>query len=321
MTSSTIEGLGIILFGPGGYVFAGILGGIVGSFINVAAIRMPKGLSVVRPGSHCMNCKTPIAFYDNIPILSYLILRGKCRKCKKSFSPTYAIVELIMAVLGVLCLQHSKGFAEGDPLLLIAHFLTELSFCGVLATLAIIDLRTWILPDVITYPSTLFFWGAAVSLGRLDWGDALAGAGLGFGALAVVILGYKMLTGRDGMGWGDAKLLAAAGAFLGWQALPLIVFLAAIQGILVAMLLALTQTSLEPVEPYVPLEGSPEEENSENAEENRNSKDEDLTNEEPEEAEPPKTWRHAAMPFGPFLALASIETLFLGPFFFFEFFL
>ena len=164
-----------------------------------------------------------------------------------------------MAGLGVLCLYHSRGFAESDPWQLLAHFFAEITFCATFASLALIDLKTWILPDRITYPAALFFWGVAVSLGRLSWGDALAGAGLGFGSLAAIILVYKGLTGRDGMGWGDAKLLAVSGAFLGWQALPLIILLAAVQGLLGAVLLAATQTSLEPTEPYLPLEGEDDE--------------------------------------------------------------
>jgi len=334
MTSSTIEGLQIILFGPGGYVFAGIMGALVGSFVNVVAIRLPKGLSIVKPPSHCMSCETPIAFYDNIPILSYIILRGKCRRCGVRFSPFYAAVELIMAILGILCFFHSRALVKSDPLLLSAQFFTALSFCGVMVAITLIDLKTWIIPNVITYPSLFFFWGATVSLGRVHWGDALAGAGFGFGSLGVVILGYKWLTGRDGMGWGDAKLLAVAGAFLGWQVLPTIIFLAAFQGLLAAMILIVTKKSLDPRESYVPLENI-----ENNVEQKANDEVHDGTdahhtqkatavsehdgrnkggheNNEYEKAdaehERTESWRHVAMPFGPFLALATLEALFLN---------
>jgi leader peptidase (prepilin peptidase)/N-methyltransferase len=273
----------VIALTPWGYLFAGILGGVIGSFLNVVACRLPKGQSIVRPASHCMHCQKPIAPYDNIPIVSYLWLRGRCRHCKTRFSPGYALVEALMAALAVACLYHVRGQPISDAWIVVAHFVAELVFCATLLVVALIDLRTWIIPNVITYPAMGVFWGMAVSLQRLSWGEALAGLGLGFGGLAGLLLLYQYITGREGMGWGDAKLLGAIGAFLGPQALPVTVFLAAVQGLLAAVVLVLSGRSLAPSEPYLPLEESTD---SETTAEAQNPTAQDPTAQDPTAQDP-----------------------------------
>jgi leader peptidase (prepilin peptidase)/N-methyltransferase len=316
--NESAQGIDLIVFSDWGYLVAAILGALIGSFVNVVVIRLPKGMSVVRPGSHCMSCDAPVAWYDNLPILSYLILRGRCRRCGARFSVVYMLVEVLVAGLAVACFAHARASQAHDAWAVAGHFSAELAFCAVLAAIALIDVRTWIIPNVITYPSMAIFWGAAVSLQRLSWGEAVAGLAFGFAGLGGLILVYHWVTGREGMGWGDAKLLGLIGAFLGWQSLPLVIFLAAVQGLAAAVLLVATGRTLAPSEPYVPLEDErgeredEEEEAQDEHERNEHEHGEGGEGDEGKREDAPTSWRHVPLPFGPFLALAGVEALLLG---------
>ncbi len=280
------------------------LGASVGSFLNVVMIRVPRGESIVSPPSHCMSCGAAIPWYDNIPILSYLILRGRCRRCKAKFSPAYAVTEAITAVLALACFFHARTDA---PWLHLSRFLAEFAFVSVLIVLAGIDAKTWILPNRIVLPAIPVFWSMAVLTHELTWSDALIGASAGFVVLALVILGYGLATGRMGMGWGDAKLMAALGAFLGWKALPLIILLGSFQGLLAAIVMLSMGKTSRPTEPYRPLsDEEPQAKEGSHDEGTGATKDDELA----EQLSHPDSWRHTALPFGPFLALAAIETLF-----------
>lgn len=299
--STARGGVELMLSGPWAYVVAALLGAVTGSFLNVVIVRLPEGISIVRPASHCMGCKTPVAFYDNIPLFSYLILRGKCRHCGVRFSALYFFVELASTALAVAVFHHTAN--PGDPWIGAAHFVAEFVFVSVMVVVAFIDLRTWIIPNVITYPAVLVFLGTSILLRRLVWWEGLAGAAAGFSVLAVTIWGYLRLTGREGMGWGDAKLLAAVGAFLGWRHLPAVVFLGAVQGLIAALVCLALGRSMEPTHTFVGLEDDENEQGEEG-----DTEEEDAGNEE----EKVRSMRHVPVPFGPFLALAAVEVLFFG---------
>lgn len=206
-------------------VFAGIFGAMVGSFLNVVIHRVPRGESVVHPRSRCPRCASQIAWYDNLPILSWLLLRGRCRGCGESISARYPLVELVSALLAAaLAVRLGPGVAA----------LAAFYFAASLLALTYIDLDVQLLPDRITLPGIVI--GLAVAF-LAPPGDrlvepqaALAGALLGGGILWLVAWAYHAVSGREGMGGGDVKLLAMIGAFLGWQGVLLTLLLASFIG-------------------------------------------------------------------------------------------
>jgi leader peptidase (prepilin peptidase)/N-methyltransferase len=207
----------------------GIFGLMVGSFLNVCIGRLPAGESVVRPPSHCPQCRTPIAWYDNIPVLSYLVLGGKCRACKAPISLRYPVVEIVTGAAFVL-----QGFAIGDDWALLA---ARLVFTALLIVLFGTDLETMRLPDVLTLPGIVA--GLAFSL----WlppgiSAALIGAALGAGILYAIRWLWYQWKGIEAMGLGDVKMLAMIGAFLGWQQVLVVLFLASLAGALIGLTLA-----------------------------------------------------------------------------------
>lgn len=186
-------------------IFSAILGAVVGSFLNVCIYRIPSGKSVVFPASHCPACKHPIKFYDNIPIISYLMLRGKCRHCSKRISPLYPVIELLTAVISVfLFRKYGLSF----------EYLFSFVFTCALIIIAFIDLKHQIIPDVITLPGIPLFALAAIFFMDVTIRDSLIGILAGGGFLSLIAIGYQLLTKRERMGGGDINLLAMAGAFL-----------------------------------------------------------------------------------------------------------
>src|SRR3989338_2029905 len=195
-----------------------IFGSVVGSFLNVCIARLPKGESVVSPRSHCPLCNTPIHFYDNVPLLSYVWLRGRCRFCRESISPRYFIVELLMAFFSVLLLGR---FGLG------LTFFVNFVLVAALIVISFVDLDVRIVPDVISIPGIGL--GLLASLVQYQWAiermcnppspiSSLVGILVGGGSLLLVAWAYQLFTGVAGMGGGDIKLLAMIGAFLGWPA-------------------------------------------------------------------------------------------------------
>ena len=222
------------LFGPIGFVAAFVWGAIWGSFANVVVVRLPRGGSLVRPSSHCTQCSAPIRWYDNIPLISYWILRGRCRKCGAHFSPRYFFVELLMALLS-MAVWWRAAYAESLPLAL-SHFSIEFLFVGTLVVLSAIDLEHMILPDKITLPGIVVFFGLGfLEPGAPIWWHRLIGITVGWGFVWLVAEIFYRLTKREGLGLGDGKLLALVAALLGFQALPFVLFLGALQGLLVAV--------------------------------------------------------------------------------------
>lgn len=208
------------------YIFSFVLGAVVGSFLNVCIYRLPTGESVVFPPSRCTSCGTRIRPWDNIPLLSWLILRGSCRACGAKISARYPLVELIN---GLLCLALFLKF--GPTLTFAALFV----FCSALVAITFIDLDHQIIPDVISLPGIFLGFGASFLLPWVSWGDSLLGILLGGGSLFLVAVGYEFLTKKEGMGGGDIKLLAMLGAFLGWKAVLPIVFISSLLGTLVGV--------------------------------------------------------------------------------------
>lgn len=207
--------------------FAFVFGAIVGSFLNVVILRLPDPeASVVFPGSHCPRCQTPLRWYDNIPILSFLFLRGRCRRCRERISWQYPLVELAMALL-------SLGLF--GRFFLTIDFLIYFVFAAALLVIIVIDFYHQIIPDSISLPGIPLGFAASFVLIGLSWQDSLLGLLFGGGIFYAIALLYYLLTKRQGMGGGDIKLLAMIGAFQGWQALPFVIFCSSLLGTLVGL--------------------------------------------------------------------------------------
>lgn len=208
-----------------------VFGLLIGSFLNVCIARLPAGESVSSPGSRCPACATPIRWYDNIPVVSYLVLGRRCRACKAPISVRYPLVELATAVAFAL----QAWLLPPDPIVLAQHLL----FTALLIVLFGTDYDVQRLPDVITLPGTVAGILIAVFV-MPGFVASVAGAALGAGVLLFVRWGWKRLRGVDGMGLGDVKMLAMIGAFLGWRQVAVVLFLASLSGAVVGLALAAT---------------------------------------------------------------------------------
>lgn len=213
-------------------VFAFLLGAAIGSFLNVCIYRLPLGESIVFPASHCPACGTRIRPWDNIPLLSFLLLGGKCRSCRAAISFRYPLVELLN---GLLTLALFLKFGPSPT------FLVLLVFSSALVAVTFIDLNHQLIPDVISLPGIVVGFAASFFLPWLGWLNSLIGLLLGGGSLLVVAYLYQFLTKKEGMGGGDIKLLAMMGAFLGWRAVPFIIFAGSLVGSVVGITLMLVQ--------------------------------------------------------------------------------
>jgi leader peptidase (prepilin peptidase) / N-methyltransferase len=209
-----------------------ILGAVVGSFLNVCIYRIPEERSIVFPASGCPKCGRPIRFYDNIPLVSYFLLKGRCRDCRERISFQYVLVEIITALM-TLFLYWKFGF--GLPCL--AAFV----FICALIVITFIDLTHQIIPHVITLPGIPVFFLAAVFIMGIQPIDAFVGMMTGIGCLYLIAVYYEAVTGNEGMGGGDVNLLAMMGAFLGWQSLLFILLIGAFAGALVGITLIIAR--------------------------------------------------------------------------------
>ncbi len=210
-----------------GFIFLGGL--IIGSFLNVCIFRLPRSRSLVFPGSSCPDCNQPIKFYDNIPILSYLWLGGKCRFCGHRISARYPLVELLSGILA-LALFIRYDIAWSAPILYI--------FTASLLIITVIDIDHKIIPDSITIPGIPIGFLASFFLPHVTWTESLFGIGLGGGSLLVVAVVYEFIAKKEGMGGGDIKLLAMIGGFLGWQGVVFTIFSSSIIGTVVGIFIA-----------------------------------------------------------------------------------
>ncbi|HLN97044.1 MAG TPA: prepilin peptidase [Pyrinomonadaceae bacterium] len=239
------------------YLFAGIFGAIIGSFLNVIIHRVPREESVVIPSSRCPSCGAVIVFYDNVPILSYLMLGGRCRSCKVHISARYPAVEALTALLWI-------GVVWRDGLTLALPF--DLAFVTAITALVFIDAEHMILPNAITYPGIVFALIARIVIpllmgrpyfddlpmllngtlqGMPVWGaslvGALIGALVGGGSLWLMGWTWERLRGIEAMGLGDVKMMFMVGAYLGWRLTILNIFLGVLSGSLIGIVLMLRQ--------------------------------------------------------------------------------
>jgi leader peptidase (prepilin peptidase)/N-methyltransferase len=229
---------------------AGLLGLCVGSFLNVVIYRLPKmmeqewhaqcaelrgetpstatSLSLSRPRSRCPACGHQITALQNIPVLSYLMLKGKCAGCGISISPRYPIIEIITALLSAYTAWHFGPTLQAAGALLLVWSLIAL---------AAIDFDTQLLPDSITLPLLWLGLGFNLATTYVELPSAVVGAMAGYLSLWTIFWLFKLLTGKEGMGYGDFKLLAALGAWLGWEMLPSVILLSSVVGALVGVTL------------------------------------------------------------------------------------
>ncbi|PJB42660.1 MAG: prepilin peptidase [Comamonadaceae bacterium CG_4_9_14_3_um_filter_60_33] len=251
----------------------GILGLLIGSFLNVVIYRLPVMLeaqwkaecadlqgqtppesapfNLMVPRSRCQSCGHQLSWYENIPLLSYLVLRGRCGHCKAGISLRYPAVELVSGLLFLWC-----GWQWG----INATGLVWCAFCASLLTLTLIDWDTTLLPDDLTLP---LLWGglavAALNLTPIGLPDAFWGAVGGYMSLWLVYWAFKLVTGKEGMGYGDFKLFAALGAWFGWQALIPIILMASVIGAVVGIAMkfskSLREGSYVPFGPFLSMAG------------------------------------------------------------------
>jgi leader peptidase (prepilin peptidase)/N-methyltransferase len=222
-------------------VLAGVLGLAVGSFLNVCIYRLPRRQSLVHPPSRCPRCGRGLSWSDNIPVVSWLALRGRCRQCGEPIAAQYPIVEIVTAVLFVAVVVLTPTV----PLIV-----SRLVLGSALIVLFMIDLEHQILPNVITLPGIAV--GLALSLlAPPGIVDAAIGAALGAGVLYAIAAGYYLVRKEEGMGMGDVKMLAMIGAFLGWQSVLLTLVLSSFSGALIGIaLLATSRGSMRYALPF-----------------------------------------------------------------------
>jgi leader peptidase (prepilin peptidase)/N-methyltransferase len=297
------------------YTYAILLGLFGGSFLNVVIYRVPRGMSLVRPPSHCPGCGVRVSFYDNIPVLSYLALRGRARCCKTRISPRYLLIELIGGALGwaivqSLVLRLPPGTSVGRA---AAIFGADLIFALALVAVAFIDLEHMYVPDAISIGGTLFGIATFSLRPQIGFVDALVGAAVGFGVVWLPFgVAYRLIRKRTGMGMGDAKLVMMAGAWFGWGGAVFALLAGAVQGTIAAIVMILVQGRIE--EPAAVREEKRETEESLAllGPEARAAAEAELAKDplyEPSSSEVGL----ARIAFGPFLALAMIEYLFVSP--------
>jgi leader peptidase (prepilin peptidase)/N-methyltransferase len=237
------------------YLVVACFGLAVGSFLNVVIYRLPKMMelawqqdyqqyfnqdapqtktrfNLALPHSHCPHCRHQLSLMDNIPVLSWLLLKAKCRYCKTAISSRYPAIELFTAVLSVLVVMHFGVTEQSLIYLVVTWCLIALSF---------IDIDKMLLPDQITQPLLWFALLLSVTGLTVSPTDALLGSAAGYLSLWSVFWLFKLATGKEGMGYGDFKLLAIFGALLGWQQLPLIILLSSVVGAVLGSLMLLIQ--------------------------------------------------------------------------------
>ena len=225
-------------------LFSFIFGAVFGSFYNVCIYRLPRSLSVVSPPSSCPVCKYRIPFYLNVPILSFILLRGRCAGCKAPFSILYPFVELLSG-LCALALFVRFGLTPA----LFVYFI----FLSALIIITFIDFEFKIIPDVISLPGIIIGFGCSFFFLPITYIDSLIGLLLGGGLLFSIAAGYYLLTKREGMGGGDIKLLAMIGAFIGWQGVIFTLFASSFAGSIIGLLfMALMGKSRRTALPFGP---------------------------------------------------------------------
>ncbi len=318
-------------------------GAVWGSFANVVIYRWPRELSLTRPGSRCPHCEKPVRPYDNVPILGWLWLRGRCRDCKAPISPRYPFVESLYALAALVV---AERIARGDPPLVVsvatALFLLRFAFAWGLLTVAFIDMEVFLIPDFISLGGTALGLVGALALPGPGWQPSAMGAALGFSILYALHFVWSRFLKREGMGLGDAKLLAMIGAFLGPKGVFFALVAGSVQGLLATVVSRVTGLRIG-ADPKILLEIDAEAERNaaaaeaakkgtakDEAPKDEAPKDEAPKDEAPKDEAPngeaPKDeapnseapngeasdeddFMRTAIPFGPFLALGALEFL------------
>lgn len=288
--------------------YIGILGAALGSFLNVVIARLPAGTSLVRPGSHCPRCGHAIAWYDNIPIVSWILLATRCRHCQARISARYPIVELLMAVLAVaLWLRFGLSW----------ELLLWLPLVGALLAITFLDIDHWWIPDVIVWPGIAWAALGALLPGGLTVLESALGV-LPAGLLWVVAFVFERVTGREGLGFGDIKLLALLGLAVGPAGAITILFLAAVQGSVIGIFVVATGGHHSPETTQAPQQDATDAvaASADSAPRATNAADEPRTSDtdmprlaDAAASEEDETWtpHPRAIPFGPFLVLGTFE--------------
>jgi leader peptidase (prepilin peptidase)/N-methyltransferase len=212
-------------------LFAGAFGAVTGSFLNVCIYRLPLKKSIVWPASACPHCGRALSWYENVPVISYVALRGRCRTCRKPISPQYPIVEAVIALM-----FGAAWWYYGPGLLLVSRLVLG---CALVVLFAI-DLEHHLLPNVITIPGILL--GFAFSfVTELGWIESLLGILIGGGVLFGVAEAYYRIRHEEGLGMGDVKMLAMIGAFVGWKLTLMTLMLASLSGTVVGVALIVSK--------------------------------------------------------------------------------
>ncbi len=313
------------------------LGLVFGSFLNVVIFRLPRGESLAFPGSHCPGCGRPIRAYDNIPILSWLWLKGRARCCGAPISARYPLVELMGGLLGwaVLKVVVSELDASTTWYMALGVFLLELGFGLALVAVAFIDVEHMLVPDEITlggtlvglvtapwrpelFESPLGQWAASlVGLGSSEltraWSESLLGSAVGFVMVWLPFeVAYRALRGQPGMGRGDAKLTMLAGAWFGWPGAVFALLAGSVQGTLVALGIYAAKGRIDEPRAVVRQRAELRAALGAATGEERRALEEEME-QDPVAHEPEEGLAKARVSFGPFLVLGALEYLFFGP--------
>jgi leader peptidase (prepilin peptidase)/N-methyltransferase len=279
----------------------GVLGLMLGSFLNVVIARVPCEMSIVRPRSRCPRCGHELPWYENIPLFSWLLLQGKCSACRAPISWRYPLVELLTGLLFLACLGRFGWTWELVPPLMLVTLLIPLTF---------IDLEHWLLPFSLTIPGIALGVSLSIPLGVERLRDSALGAVIGFlGFWALEHVGRRVFK-KEALGGGDKYLLAMIGAFLTYRALLAVVFLASLQGALVGTILLVLFGRAGPAPP---VGAEPEQRASESPPQ---SAPDAATGQSPKtSSEEEDDWRPGPtnLPFGPWLALGALEVMLFGP--------
>jgi leader peptidase (prepilin peptidase)/N-methyltransferase len=207
-------------------IFIFLFGLAIGSFLNVCIYRMPHDLSIVKPSSFCPKCSSKIKWYHNIPVLSYIILGGKCAYCGENISVTYPLIEILS---GLVFLINFLIFGFN------IQYLTIVIFESLLLIVIFVDLEHMIIPDEISIGGIVAGFILSFFQNSISWQDSLLGIVIGGGILLLIIKGYYLLTKKEGMGGGDVKLLAMIGAFLGYKSLFFVILCSSFLGTLIGI--------------------------------------------------------------------------------------
>jgi leader peptidase (prepilin peptidase) / N-methyltransferase len=309
----------VTVFELPGWFWMGVgvsLGLVFGSFLNVVIHRLPRGENIAFPASHCTSCGTPIRAFDNLPVLGWLLLRGRARCCKAPISARYPLVELLGGLLGgaliqvaVLTLPLDTPLWQGGLL-----FAAELALGLGLIAAAFIDLSHMYLPDAITLGGAVLGVVTIPLRPGASWQDSLLGAAIGFAIVWLPFdLLHRLLRGKPGMGLGDAKLVLLAGAWFGWQGAVFTLLGGAVQATLTVVVLYFVHGKIEEPEAVRLERAELEQELAQATPEERAVIEAELAA-DPLAGEPEEGFGKARIAFGPFLVLAALELLVFGGF-------